>query len=126
MTILNLTQHNATKDQQDAGIVDLPEHEREFLTNLLTFDDIEETTPERMVQRADAIAAIALSLGADAAMIGGAPFFMSALEESLKHAGIRPYYAFTQRVSVDKTGEDGQTVKTSVFKHMGLIPAFSI
>lgn len=123
MTILNLTQHNATKDQLGAGIVDLPEHERELISKLLTFNTLEETAADAMEQRADAIAAIARSLGADAAMIGGAPFFMSTLESSLKCACVQPYYAFTQRVSVDKVGEDGQTVKTSVSKHMGLIPA---
>lgn len=125
MTILNLTQHFATADQIDAGIVDLPEHERAFLVNLLTFESLSETSADRMMQRADAIAAIAHSLGAKGVMIGGAPFFMSALEDSLKNAGIPAYYAFTQRASVDKV-VDGETVKTSVFKHVGLIPAYSI
>lgn len=125
MSILNLTQHFATADQIDAGIVDLPEHERATLVNLLTFEDISETSADRMVQRADEIVSMARSLGAEGVMIGGAPFFMSVLEDSLNNAGIQAHYAFTQRVSVDKV-VDGETVKTSVFKHVGLIPAYSI
>ena len=35
--ILNLTQHNATKDQQDAGIIDMPVEFQVALKGLLTF-----------------------------------------------------------------------------------------
>ena len=40
MTILNLTQHNATKDQQDAGISDLPELYKDFLKKIDKFSKI--------------------------------------------------------------------------------------
>lgn len=40
MTILNLTQHNATQDQLQAGVVDLPVEIKERLVSLITFDTI--------------------------------------------------------------------------------------
>jgi len=53
-------------------------------------------------------------------MIGGAPFFMSYLEEALRYRGLTPVYAFSQRESVEQVIDD-KTVKTSVFVHKGFI-----
>ena len=121
MTIVNLTQHNATNDQIDAGVfnVDYDHNELDYLRSLLTFDSI--PAIEDMQQRADEIAKIALRTNAKKAMIGGAPFFMGYLETALKSVGIQPLYAFSQRVSVETTAEDGTVTKQNVFKHMGFV-----
>lgn len=121
MTIVNLTQHNATNDQIDAGVfnVDYDHNELDYLRSLLTFDSI--PTIEDMQQRADEIAKIALRTNAKKAMIGGAPFFMGYLETALKSVGVQPLYAFSQRVSVEATAEDGTVTKQNVFKHMGFV-----
>lgn len=121
MTIVNLTQHNATNDQINAGVfnVDYDHNELDYLRSLLTFDSI--PAIEDMQQRADEIAKIALRTNAKKAMIGGAPFFMGYLETALKSVGIQPLYAFSQRVSVETTAEDGTVTKQNVFKHMGFV-----
>lgn len=115
--ILNLTQHPATPDQVAAGVIE--PLEKEQVQNLLTFDVI----PNRddMDLRASLLSAIAAGHGCDAAMIGGAPFFMSALARALIDAGITPVYAFSVRESVEKTDADGNVVKTNVFKHVGFV-----
>jgi hypothetical protein len=56
----------------------------------------------------------------DAAMIGGAPFFMSTLEKTLKEYGIKPLYAFSKRESVEEN-ENGIIIKKSIFKHIGFV-----
>ena len=61
------------------------------------------------------LAQIAKDSGADAAMIGGAPFLMSSLVTALRQQGLAPLYAFSKRVSQD--GPDGK--KFSLFKHAG-------
>ena len=37
MDVLNFTQHNCTKDQLDAGILELPAEHKQKLSELLTF-----------------------------------------------------------------------------------------
>lgn len=62
---------------------------------LLTFEEV----PERheLRQRAYALARIALNAGYEYAMIDGAPFFMSTLENALKRTGVQPLYSFTKQ-----------------------------
>ena len=55
------------------------------------------------------------------AMIGGAPFFMSTLERVLVLNGIKPLYAFSERVSEETTAPDGAVTKINVFKHIGFV-----
>lgn len=121
MEILNLTQHKATAEQVAAGVVDLPTTAAEELKELLTFDDL----PGRVeiIRRACAIARLAAEHGATKAMIGGAPFLMSALEEALIYRGIVPLYAFSRRDVVESVQEDGSVKKTAVFKHLGFVLA---
>lgn len=127
--ILNLTQHASTDAQREAGVVDLPDDERAQLSALITFDE----APDRaeIEARADAVAALAAhnGLGGDegddpyppAAMIGGAPFFMAALEAALLDRHIEPVYAFSRRESVDVPQEDGSVRKQQVFRHVGFV-----
>lgn len=118
-TILNLTQHSATQDQLEAGVVDLAPEQKEVLKDLLNFQEI--PSYEEIRTKATSIAKIAHKSGVKAAMIGGAPYLMGVLEAVLKCNGIKPLYSFTQRVSVEKTQEDGTVVKTAVFKHIGFV-----
>ena len=114
--ILNLTQHVGTPDQ---GVTE-PE-EKSAVKALLDFS----TLPSwwEIADRADKLAAIAVEAGAEAAMIGGAPYLMAPLEVALKAAGIRPLYAFSIRESVETTGPDGKVTKTATFRHAGWVEA---
>jgi len=124
MKILNLTQHPASKEQIDAGVIDLPEKERLLLKCLLTFDSI--PSQQEMVSRAQKILKLSdlNALGDDddddpyfeRVMIGGAPFFMSTLERELDGARKACLYAFTKRIVEEKDG-----VKKSVFRHEGFV-----
>ena len=117
--IVNLTQHQATETQKQAGVVET--NCPSVVGILLTFDSI--PTKQEMKNRADDLVLLALDSGAKEAMIGGAPFFMSTLEAALQKAGIKPLYAFSKRESVDQQQEDGTVRKTTVFNHLGFVAA---
>lgn len=117
MKIINLTQHKASAEQVEAGVFDLPE--TSVLKAVLTFVAI--PTAENIKQRAKLLAGLALTSNAEAAMIGGAPYLMGALEKELKAKGIQPLYSFTERVSVEVENPDGSVTKTAVFKHQGWV-----
>lgn len=121
MIIVNLTQHIATPCQAAAGVRDLPEALRGLLTYELTFSDL----PTRAVinDRVVSIVALAQTTGADAAMIGGAPYLMAPLEQSLRAVGITPLYAFSVRESAEEVQTDGSVRKVAVFKHAGFVQA---
>lgn len=74
-----------------------------------------------MQERAKKLANIAAEAGAEAAMIGGAGYFMRPLEEALKEKGIQPLYSFSERKSVEKTNPDGTVTKVNVFEHVGWV-----
>ena len=127
--ILNLTQHNATKDQIDAGINDLPELYQDFLKKKLTFPV--QYDKEMLVSRANTIAKIVedfiedtifntgVAPEVEGVMIGGMPSFMPVLESVLVSKGLKVGYACTDRVSKDVI-KDGEVIKTSVFVHAGM------
>ena len=123
--ILNLTQHPATPEQIEAGVVDLPDSVRPALIGWLTFSQL--PSREEIEDRAEALALLADSLlpeeGNPAAMIGGAPYLMAPLEVALRNQRIRPLYAFSVRESVEQTLPDGTVRKTSIFRHAGFIAA---
>lgn len=116
MYIKNLTQHAATPEQIAAGVVDLAGDERTQLVNLLNFSEL----PTRAEILARAIKLAFLAGDANQAMIGGAPFLMSALENALTEVGIDPIYSFSVRCSAEKL-VDGVVVKTSSFSHAGFV-----
>lgn len=130
--ILNLTQHTATDEQRKAGVIDLPDRERQMLQVLLTFEEL--PTSEGLFLRAAGI--IDLIEGTDwhpdqpdgesphfpNAMIGGAPFFMPVLAEALKENGIQPLYAFSQRIVEEQEDGTGGVRKVAVFRHVGFVP----
>lgn len=115
--VINLTQHAATSEQVEAGVVEPAE--KGAVQAALTFDAI--PTASEMAERAAVIARIAVDSGCNKAMIGGAPFFMSALEKALLSANIQPIYAFSVRESVERIDGEGNVIKTNVFKHVGFV-----
>ena len=119
MVILTLTQHVATGEQVSAGVEEPPAGVKELISRLLTFEDIPST--EEMKFRARTLAEIARASRVEAALIGGAPYFMSALEQALLNVGVEPIYSFSQRVSVEETQTDGSVRKVSAFKHVGFV-----
>lgn len=118
MKIINLTQHMATAEQVSAGVFEPADKDR--VKALITFT----TAPSgaEMAERAEALARIALGEGAEAAMIGGAPYFMAPIERTLKAAGIRPCYSFTERRATETVDPaTGEVRKTQVFVHAGWV-----
>jgi hypothetical protein len=112
---LNLTQHVATPEQ---GCVEPADKQR--VQHLLTFGNIPDVAIVR--QRAADLAALAKDEGAVEAMIGGAPYLMGPLEEELAKCEIQAVYAFSIRRSIEVV-DNGFTVKKTVFKHAGFVPA---
>ena len=128
MIILNFTQHTLTKEQQDSLVAEgftLKNIETEveaskFLKDRLTFTEC--PSREELQLRAEALADYAqIHCEATDVVIGGAPYFMGALETALLERGIKPRYAFTERVVVETTNQDGSTTKTSIFRHSGWV-----
>jgi len=123
MRLINLTQHPATKEQMEAGVIEPANKDK--IRKLLTFNEL--PTKEELRTRAKALVdhIIVYEKGTfDAAMIGGAPFFMSVLEDALRRMGIIPLYAFSKREVVEKTLPSGEVVKTQVFKHLGFVESY--
>lgn len=112
--IINLTQHAGTPEQ---GVTE-PKN-KGLVQSLLTFDALPDASEIR--NRAEALASIAAESGASRAMIGGAPYLMSALESALMSCGIKPLYAFSVRESIDQTQPDGSIRKVAVFRHKGWV-----
>jgi hypothetical protein len=149
--IINLTQHVATADQQEAGVFSTKQvAEIAAMTNFVgkpTKLDIEETAKEigsklnalvrgwkfseresdielnegGMPEEASGLNYYATRLWPWKVMIGGAPWFMSALEKALVANGFKPVYAFSERVSVDHHLPDGSVKKVNEFRHVGFI-----
>ncbi len=130
--IINLTQHQATQEQFEAGVVE-PANKK-LIQELLTFP--EKPGPNELEATAVALAGVAVAervllsragkgswWWGPSAMIGGAPFLMSRLIKELQEVNITPLYAFSVRESVDEPQPDGGIKKIVVFKHRGFIPA---
>jgi len=122
MRIVNLTQHVATKEQIVDGVFEPVAKEQ--VKDLLTFAHI--PTPEELADRAELLATVAWENGAEAAMIGGAPYLMAPLERALVEHGIDPCYAFTERRSTEVMDPDtGEVRKTQIFVHTGFVRTIS-
>ncbi|AJE23878.1 hypothetical protein [Azotobacter chroococcum] len=129
MVIVNLTQHPASPEQLAAGVYDLAGEELALLKGLLTFDEIPSKEEiEAMAADLAELAMLGAAPGDDdgnviptAAMIGGAPFLMGALERALTACAVRPLYAFSRRESVEEVQPDGSVRKTAVFLHQGFV-----
>lgn len=122
--IFNFTQHMATPDQLEAGIVNFPEFVRERFVPLLNFEELPTTI--EISERATALVEILNNEFQDfpgkiKIMIGGAPFLMESLSSELRAHGFIPVFGFSKRESVEVTLPDGSVKKNSVFKHAGLV-----
>ena len=122
--IVNLTQHAASAEQIEAGVIDMVGKDLESLKALLTFEEL--PSAEEIDRRAREITRLAkdalFGQPEKKAMIGGALWLMAPLSFYLKSAGINPVFAFSKRESVERI-VDGKTVKTNVFKHIGFVEA---
>ena len=120
--IVNLTQHAASAEQIEAGVIDMVGKDLESLKALLTFEEL--PSAAEIDRRASEITRLAkdalFGQPERKAMIGGALWLMAPLTFYLKAAGINPVFAFSKRESVEKV-IDGKTVKTNVFKHVGFV-----
>ena len=118
MKIVNLTQHNPTAEQGEAGVFNAADDVAVVKAALLftTLPSVEE-----IAIRAKTLAQVAKESGAEAALIGGAPYLMGELETALKAVGVKPLYSFTERVSVERLADDGKVIKTNEFKHIGFV-----
>lgn len=112
--IINLTQHAASPEQRDAGVIDMPD--RALISELLTFGEI--PSRQAMINRAETLASLVDRPIGTSVMIGGAPFFMHFLVQALLKRQYFPIYAFSKRMVVEDQG-----IKTSKFVHEGFIPA---
>ena len=125
MLILNLTQHTLTKEQLDSlveegfSLENIETEATEQLKNCLTFTGC--PSREELNRRAGVLADYAHNRKATDVIVGGAPYFMGALETALIQRGIKPRYAFTERVAVETVNQDGSTTKTSIFRHSGWV-----
>lgn len=115
--IINLTIHQSTATQAADGVFEPTD--KQAIRQLLLFDK----KPDRkeIQKRASILADIARMENPEAAMIGGAPFLMSALESALTFRGIIPVYAFSVRESIEEILPDGSIKKTNVFRHDGFV-----
>lgn len=121
-SIWNATQHVATPEQREQGVVDLPAEAREQLSKLLTFEEL--PTSQMLRMRSIAVVGQLMANGAkpgDRVMIGGAPFFMEELSHSCRECGLVPVFAFSKRESVEQVQPDGSVRKVAVFRHLGFI-----
>ena len=119
MQVINITQHTPTPAQAaEVTFITLPDEIRAQVIDLITFAP-DEVAYETLTQRADTLAKIAANSGADVAMLGGAPFFQSFLENALLARGIGFCYALSERVARDEIQADGSVRKVSVFEHAG-------
>lgn len=117
MSILNLTQHNASPAQVAEGVREPSDKGR--VQALLTFTDL--PTREEIEKRAYALSLIALEEGYPRAMVGGFGALMGPLERALNDLGITPIFAFSERVSEEVTLPDGTVRKVSRFRHLGWV-----
>lgn len=119
--IVNCTRHDATDAQYEAGVVESTENTHEKLVEIMTFE--EPPDPGEVEERAERFADVVertCKPETRTAMIGGAPFFMGAVEDALVARDIEPVYAFTQR-DVEEVETDEGVEKRTVFKHQGFV-----
>ena len=85
----------------------------------MTFEEL--PTIEQICARAETIASLVDEPIGASTMIGGAPYLMAPLIESLQKRGYRAVFAFSKRISEDIAQADGSVKKVSVFKHAGFV-----
>lgn len=117
MEILNLTQHEPTIEQINAGVIEPTDKAK--VKELLTFTAL--PTKQEIRNRAKKLADLAARFGATEALIGGAPYLMRSLEVALQERDIQPLYSFTERKATEQIQPDGSVKKTQEFVHVGWV-----
>lgn len=126
MSILNLTQHDATPTQAAAGVIEPSGEDKKVIKRLLNVPKVPST--DELVERAEGLAAIGLHhftmTGDTKFMIGGAGPLMRLLRRFLKGriTDAEVLEAFSERVVFETTLPDGTVQKTSDFIHAGWWP----
>lgn len=115
--VLNLTQHDASPGHVAAGVVEPAD--KTAIRAELTF--VGGATADDIKSKAEAIADKAVAEGCTKAMIGGAPYLMSALETALSARGIEPVYSFSESNVVTKENPDGSVSRKVEFEHKGFV-----
>lgn len=126
-TILNLTMHTSTPEQAKKGVVDLAPDLKDRLVEELNFENI----PGRMdivnsacnigmivINQCDRLKLKPSEVGA---MIGGAPFLMKELHETLEDISVDVLYAFSKRIVKEEIMTDFTVQKKSVFVFEGFV-----
>lgn len=121
--MLNITQHTATKEQAEDGVVEPSQEIKAQIQKLITFDKTVMSEPEQIWNRAKALVALIKREYPEIhkVMIGGALYFMPALTRELKEHGYEVFFSYTDRVSVETHNADGSVTKTLIFKHLGFV-----
>lgn len=117
--IINLTQHICTEEQKAQGVFEPKPEDKEVIKKLLTFNEI--PSAEEIHKSAAFLTKFAKTYEVKEAMIGGASYLMSSLEEELYNQGIEPLYSFSVRESKEEHLSDGSVKKVNVFKHAGFV-----
>ena len=116
MKVFNLTKHQMTQDQLEAGGVNVPA--AQSANNLQDFMAV--PSHEELESRANALMNLASAAGAelgDGVMIAGAMYFIPALVQAARNSGFTPTFSFTQRKAVEDKLPDGSVKLSYVFKH---------
>ncbi|MDO5481151.1 MAG: hypothetical protein Q4F60_02285 [Candidatus Saccharibacteria bacterium] len=119
--ILNLTQYEATTDQLEAGVIE-PDFGKEFIKELLTFE--QHPTETEIRNRARRLAATALDISRGKrgkVMIDSASCLTPALIVELKKMGFTPLFSVTRRRTEKVVQSDGSVRKLAVLRHIGWV-----
>lgn len=120
MKVFNLTKHQMTQDQLEAGGVNVPA--AQSANNLQDFMAV--PSDADLKYRAEELVKLAIGAGAshgDGVMIAGAMYFIPALVQAARDAGLIPTFSFTQRKAVEDKLPDGSVKLAYVFKHEGWV-----
>jgi hypothetical protein len=123
MNMLNLTQHQGTKEQVADGLLEPSAETKRMVQELLTFNF--PPSRQQILISAKLLTQIAKESGCEYALIGGASYLMAPLEKELRFARIVPVYSFTERVSSESL-VDGKVIKTNSFVHIQWIEGTTI
>lgn len=125
MKIYNLTQHTATPEQVEAGVVEVSEMQRGVLKAALNFTGVPDM--DSIEKSASMMASVMNDLDPDLTgevgfMVGGYPNLMCALVQYAP--SYQMLFACSDRVSEEVAQADGSVRKVNIFKHLGFIPMY--
>ena len=119
--ILNLTQHAATPDQIDAGVMEPVPKDKKRIISLLTFESL--PSREEVIKVAKALCQIIQKYSdVTAVMIDGPGYLLTCLDPMIQLSGIPALYAFSIREYRWNLNPKNGVVKEVVyFRHAGFV-----